>query len=204
MQEFESLTSLSTSSLDVVDRLYEEHKHDICGEAIQRSFERPEAGSRTNLFGQWAATTHIAPSNAEGPLRGKTFGIKDNVAVAGVPCQNGSEMFRDLVPGADATVVRRILSAGGTIVGKTQCEKLCYSGGSHTSFPHPVRNPHDPQRHAGGSSSGSACAVAYGSCDVAIGGDQGGSIRLPSTWSGRVGFKPSWGLVPYTGAASMV
>lgn len=96
------------------------------------------------------------------------------------------------------------IATGGTIVGKTQCEKLSYSGGSHTSYPHRVLNPHNPLHHAGGSSSGSACAVVEGSCDVALGGDQGGSIRIPASWSGCIGFKPSWGLVPYTGAASLV
>lgn len=112
-------------------------------------------------------------------------------------------MFKDFIPSTDATVVTRILDAGGTIIGKTQCEKLCYSGGSHTSYPHPVRNPHNPLHHTGGSSSGSGAAVAAGSCDIAIGGDQGGSVRLPSSWSGCVGFKQTYGLVPYTGAGSL-
>ena len=92
-------------------------------------------------------------------------------------------MFADYIPSTDATIVTRILEAGGTIIGKTQCEKLCYSGGSHTSYPHPVRNPHNPLHHAAGSSSGSGAAVASGSCDVAIGGDQGLFINYPIHYS---------------------
>src|SRR5437660_1184710 len=78
-------------------------------------------------------------------------------------------------------------------------EHLCVSGGSHTSDTGPVLNPHDPKRSAGGSSSGSAALVVARECDMAIGGDQGGSIRIPSSYSGAVGLKPTYGLVPYTG-----
>jgi amidase len=103
------------------------------------------------------------------------------------------------VPEVDATVVTRILDAGGTIVGKTVCEDLCFSGGSHTSKPLPVRNPHRPTHSAGGSSSGSAVVLAAGEADMALGGDQGGSIRMPACWCGVYGLKPTHGLVPYTG-----
>jgi len=112
---------------------------------------------------------------------------------------NGSAVLEGYVPDVDATIVTRILDAGGEIVGKAVCEHLCFSGGSHTSDTGPVLNPHDPKRSAGGSSSGSAALVAAGECDMAIGGDQGGSIRIPSSYSGAVGHKPTYGLVPYTG-----
>ena len=94
----------------------------------------------------------------------------------------------------------RLLAAGATIAGKAVCEDLCFSGGSHTSRTGPVRNPWDPTRSAGGSSSGSAALVAAGEVDMATGGDQGGSVRIPSAYSGTVGHKPTHGLVPYTGA----
>ena len=100
----------------------------------------------------------------------------------------------------DATVVMRILDAGGIIAGKTVCEDLCFSGSSHTSQPYPVRNPFDPARSAGGSSSGNAAAIAAGDVTMCVGGDQGGSVRTPASWSGVVGLKPTHGLVPYTGA----
>ena len=120
--------------------------------------------------------------------------------VAGVPMMNGSETVEGFVPTRDATVVTRLLAAGATITGKAVCEDLCFSGGSHTSRTGPVRNPWDLARSAGGSSSGSAALVAAGEVDLALGGDQGGSVRIPSAYSGTVGHKPTYGLVPYTGA----
>jgi amidase len=103
------------------------------------------------------------------------------------------------VPDIDATVVTRILEAGGEIVGKTTCDNLCFSATGQTPITGPVRNPYDPKRLSGGSSAGSAVALVAGDCDLALGGDQGGSIRLPACWSGCVGHKPTYGLVPYTG-----
>ena len=82
--------------------------------------------------------------------------IKDNVAVAGVPMQNGTALLDGYVPDEDATVVERVLDAGGTILGKAVCESLCFSGGSHTADSGPVRNPYDPARSTGGSSTGAA------------------------------------------------
>src|ERR671933_341899 len=134
-----------------------------------------------------------------GPLSGKRIAIKDNICVAGIPMMNGSATVQGYTPEFDATVVTRILDAGGEIVGKAVCEDLCFSGGSHTSHTGPVLNPHDHSRMAGGSSSGSGALVAAGDCDVAMGGDQGGSIRVPSAWCGIYGLKQTYGLVPYTG-----
>jgi amidase len=151
-----------------------------------------------NAHGAWAVRTSIKGA-ASGPLAGKRVAIKDNICVAGVPMAMGAGYLEGYVPEVDATVVQRILDAGGEIVGKATCEYLCLSGGSHTSWPGPVRNPTDPKRMAGGSSSGSAVLVATGEADLALGGDQGGSIRIPAAWCGIVGFKPTYGLVPFTG-----
>jgi amidase len=151
-----------------------------------------------NPYNAWAWRCEIAGA-PDGPLAGKRVAVKDSVAVAGVPMTNGSAALEGYVPEVDATVVTRTLDAGATIVGKAVCEDLCLSGGSHTAYSGPVLNPHDPTRSAGGSSSGSAVLVATGQADLAIGGDQGGSIRLPSSWTGIVGHKPTYGLVPYTG-----
>ena len=145
----------------------------------------------------WRCEIHGAP---EGPLTGKTFAIKDNVAVAGIPMMNGTKLLEGFAANIDATVVMRLLDAGGTILGKSVCESLCFSGGSHTSDNGAVRNPHDRSRSTGGSSSGSGALVASSAVDMAIGGDQGGSIRIPSSWCGIYGLKPTYGLVPYTGA----
>jgi len=151
-----------------------------------------------NPLNAWYWRTEITGAQS-GPLAGKTVALKDNVCVAGVPMMNGSQVLEGYMPEIDATIVTRILDAGGTILGKAVCENLCLSGGSHTSATGPVRNPHDPTRTTGGSSSGSAALVAAGEVDMAIGGDQGGSIRIPSCWCGICGLKPTYGLVPYTG-----
>ncbi|CAD5119079.1 DgyrCDS7724 [Dimorphilus gyrociliatus] len=135
-----------------------------------------------------------------GPLEGKTIAVKDNIAVAGLPMMNGARMLEGYVPEYDATVVNRVLDAGGRILGKSACEYLCMSGNSHTCASGPILNPHNRDRSAGGSSGGSAVLVSLKEVDMAIGGDQGGSIRLPSCWSGCIGLKPTFGLVPYTGA----
>jgi amidase len=144
----------------------------------------------------WKCSIKGAPS---GRLAGKKFAIKDNVCVAGIPMMNGTAVLEGYIPDIDATVVTRILDAGGEIAGKAVCESLCFSGGSHTSDPMPVHNPHKRGYAAGGSSSGSGALVAAGEVDMAIGGDQGGSIRIPASWCGIAGHKPTYGLVPYTG-----
>ena len=158
-------------------------------------YRPPASENRLNAW-YWKCSIKGATS---GPLAGKKIAIKDNVCVAGIPMMNGSAVLEGYVPDVDATLVTRILDAGGEIVGKSVCEHLCFSGGSHTSDTGPVLNPHDPKRSAGGSSSGSAALVVARECDMAIGGDQGGSIRIPSSYSGAVGLKPTYGLVPYTG-----
>lgn len=157
---------------------------------------RPEP--EKNPLGAWYQQCSIEGAS-DGPLAGKRIVVKDNVCVAGVPMMNGTSTLEGYVPEFDATIVTRILDAGGEIVGKAVCEHLCFSGGSHTSDSGPVLNPHDHTRSAGGSSSGSAALVAAGEVDMAIGGDQGGSIRIPSSWCGVYGLKPTYGLVPYTG-----
>ncbi|QBD81653.1 amidase [Ktedonosporobacter rubrisoli] len=151
-----------------------------------------------NILNAWYQKCSIKGA-AEGPLAGKRIAIKDNVCVAGIPMMNGSALLEGYVPEFDATIVTRILDAGGEIVGKSVCESLCFSGGSHTSDTGPVLNPHNHMLTPGGSSSGSAALVAAGECEMAIGGDQGGSIRIPSSWCGTYGLKPTYGLVPYTG-----
>ena len=144
----------------------------------------------------WKCSIKGAPT---GKLAGRKFAIKDNVCVAGILMMNGTAVLEGYIPDIDATVVTRILDAGGEIAGKAVCESLCFSGGSHTSDPMPVHNPHKRGYSAGGSSSGSGALVAAGEVDMAIGGDQGGSIRIPACWCGIVGHKPTYGLVPYTG-----
>jgi len=149
-------------------------------------------------FNVWI-TRCTVEGDDDGPLAGRTVGLKDNIALAAYPMTCGSRVLRDYVPRIDATVVSRLLDAGATITGKLNMEAFAWSGSSDISDYGTVPNPHDPSRLAGGSSSGSGAAVALGECDVALGGDQGGSIRIPASWCGVVGLKPTTGLVPYTG-----
>jgi amidase len=151
-----------------------------------------------NPHGAWYVKTDIAGA-ASGKLAGKKVALKDNICLAGVPLMNGASTMEGYVPDIDATVATRILDAGGTIAGKTVCEYFCFSGGSHTSATGPVHNPHRMGYSAGGSSSGSAAVVALGEVPMALGGDQGGSIRIPASFCGIYGLKPTHGLVPYTG-----
>ena len=157
---------------------------------------RPEGAE--NKYNAWYYKSEVqgAPS---GKLRGKRIALKDNVCLAGVPMMNGASTLEGYVPDVDATIVTRMLDAGGTIMGKAHCEYFCFSGGSHTSAAGPVQNPRRAGFSAGGSSSGSAAVVAAGEVDMAIGGDQGGSIRIPAAYCGIYGLKPTHGLVPYTG-----
>src|SRR3989454_7535260 len=157
---------------------------------------RPEGAE--NRFNAWYVKTTVKGAPG-GKLGGKTVVLKDNVCLAGVPMMNGASTLEGYVPDVDATIVTRILDAGGTIVGKAHCEYFCFSGGSHTCAAGPVQNPRKLGYSAGGSSSGSAVLVAAGEVDMAIGGDQGGAIRIPSSYCGIYGMKPTHGLVPYTG-----
>ena len=163
-------------------------------------WRRPTAAE--NPLGAWVARIEVSGAE-EGPLAGRSVALKDNVALAGAPMAGGTDFLADYVPPVDATVATRILDAGGTIVGKAQCEYLSASAGSHTAATGFVHNPHRRGYSAGGSSSGSAALVAAGDVDLAIGGDQGGSIRFPSSFCGTVGMKPTFGLVPYTGILSI-
>ncbi|MCY4487537.1 MAG: amidase [Deltaproteobacteria bacterium] len=151
-----------------------------------------------NRYNAWYVKTSIR-EEYRGRLAGKTLAVKDSICVAGVPMMNGASFLEGHVPDVDATVVTRALHAGVEIVGKTNCEYLSLSGGSHTCANGPVLNPHKEGYSAGGSSSGSAVAVAVGDAGMALGCDQAGSIRVPAAWCGIVGMKPTHGLVPYTG-----
>lgn len=134
-----------------------------------------------------------------GPLHGQRLAVKDCIAVAGVPMTIGTSFFRH-VPTQHASVVERALAHGATLEGTTVCESLCLSGSSFTSSTGPVPNPFDADRATGGSSSGSAAVIARGEADIALGTDLGGSVRNPAAWCGITALKPTFGVVPYTGA----
>ncbi len=157
---------------------------------------RPSAAE--NPRNAWYVKTTV-PGAAAGKLKGRSIVLKDNIMLAGVPMMNGAATLEGYMPDIDATVVERVLDAGGTIVGKAHCESFCLAGSSFTNATGPVHNPHRMGYSAGGSSSGSAVIVALGEADMALGGDQGGSIRMPASFCGIYGMKATHGLVPYTG-----
>lgn len=187
-----------------------------------RTFRKPDPAK--NSLNAWS---HEAELKAEKPLsdllKGKTIAIKDNMSVGGLPYTCG--MFPDTMKDGkiplsviDASIVRRVLEAGGTIVGTTTCENYSLTPMSYTSSNGPVHNPWLKHHNTGGSTSGGACLLALRQArahgvpglgdagpdiDIQLGGDQAGSIRMPAGLSGVYGLKPTHGLVPYTGIAGL-
>jgi len=193
VQEFLDVMQPTLDAYDIVDAL-----PDYLPPVLypRTSGHRPTA--EENPMNAWYVKTEIRGA-PRGPLLGRTIALKDNVCLAGVPMMNGAATLKGYTPDIDATVVTRLLDAGATIMGKAHCEYFCLSGGSHTNATGAVHNPHKHGYSAGGSSSGSGALVGAGLVDMAIGGDQGGSIRMPASFCGIYGMKPTHGLVPYSG-----
>ena len=150
-----------------------------------------------------AFISHFTILGTDGSLSDLDVAVKDNIAVAGVPMTAGSAVFADAVPESDAAVVERLLNAGARIVGKTNMDELAYGPTGETSAFGVPENPAAPGRVPGGSSSGSGAAVAGGDVDAALGTDTGGSVRIPASFCGLVGFKPTWGAVPRVGVVDL-
>ncbi len=140
-----------------------------------------------------AADAHRASGRPIGPLHGLPVGIKDMIDTADMPTENGAAVDAGRRPQRDATIVARLRAAGAVIVGKTVTTEFAYRAAGKT------RNPHDLERTPGGSSSGSAAAVASGMLPLAVGTQTGGSVIRPAAYCGIVGFKPTFGLIPRTG-----
>jgi amidase len=185
------------TGLDIIDELSQPHTA-LAHTDRDPGYEPRDDEDPFNAFIRFCTVR----GSSTGPLAGLRAAIKDCIAVAGVPLTNGSRMLPQLVPTEDAVVVERLLNAGATIVGKTNMEDLAAGLGEGTPFG-AARNPLDPRFSAGGSSGGSAAAVASGAADFALGGDEAGSIRIPAAWCGIVGMKPTHGLVPSYGVTYM-
>jgi aspartyl-tRNA(Asn)/glutamyl-tRNA(Gln) amidotransferase subunit A len=151
---------------------------------------------------RWNAfITHVEPGEGgPGPLSGRTLAVKDLFDTAGIRTTYGSKIYADHVPERNAVAVQRLLYAGAVLVGKTHLPEFAWSVLGQNQWYGTCHNPAHPGKTTGGSSSGSAAALASGLCDLALGSDTGCSIRLPSACCETVGLKSEWGLISLEGA----
>lgn len=198
-EEIEDFRELIAEKMGMYKRLAELEAPEPKTEFTDRKRVSANESDPHNAF----VTRCKIPGADDGILSGMSVAVKDNIAVAGVEMTNGSIVLDGYVPTQDATVVDAVLNAGGTVIGKTNMDSWAVSGTGELNSYGPITNPHDSDYLAGGSSGGSAVAVVEGKADLALGTDQAGSIRVPSAWCGCVGLKPTFGLVPYTGAVGM-
>ncbi len=146
-----------------------------------------------------AEARRLESERPRGPVHGIPIALKDLIDTAGIRTTAASRIYADRVPGQDAEVVRRLRGAGAVILGKLNLDEFAYNFTSETSHFGAAHNPWNPKMTPGGSSGGSAVAVAARMCFGALGSDTGGSIRLPASFCGIAGLKPTYGLVPTTG-----
>lgn len=182
-------------------------------EAVDQLFARAQAARPLNPFIHFDAATCLAQARrlaqmppdqrATLPLFGAPIVVKDNIDTADAPTSAGTPALRGKIPRRDAPALQRLRAAGAIVAGKTNMHELAFGITSNNAAFGPVRNPYDPKRIAGGSSGGTAAAIAAGVVDMGLGTDTGGSARIPAALCGIVGFRPTVGRYPMAGVAPL-
>ena len=173
-----------------------------CGataDTLDDYYQAIDAHESYNAFITVARDLQATAVDKQRPLSGMYICVKDNVHVAGLPNTAGTPALRNFVPGEDAEIISRLKAAGATIIGKNNMHELAYGITSNNAAFGAVHNGVKPAYMAGGSSGGTATAVALNMASAGIGTDTGGSVRLPAALNGLVGFRPSTGRYPTSG-----